>query len=228
MGSTLSDRERKRCPEEGTLLCKASLLLDGSLHSTALRQQHPDPFPQQTSPGHGPSVALGAQRCPTLHGAERSLCAAANLQGHPHLRGLSEDNTLTNMKRSSNGSPPCPEHLAVLKVSSVISGRREKKISSAVLSHVFAATCPFAKNKQNSFHRMQQTRVSLLTAPVPFQAALCIGGSAFLAVLQAMTQSLGIEIYPCFIHSQLPSFILCSHMLHPHSEKGQEDQTTLV
>ena len=113
--------------------------------------------PVPAAPGSLPTAKLpGAQleggfgSPAVLHGSECGLCAAVNLQVHLRLRGLSEDNTLTNMKCASYGSPPCPEHLAVLKVSSPISGSRGK---NPVLFRVtfFAAICPFAKNKQNSF-----------------------------------------------------------------------------
>lgn len=76
----------------GTLLHKALLLLGESLHSTALWQQHPSPFPQQSSLGHS---WRGFWSPAVLHSSEYGLCAAIDLQEHPCLRGLSEDNVLT-------------------------------------------------------------------------------------------------------------------------------------
>lgn len=146
---SLHTGKKIRCPGMGTLLRKALVLLDGSLRSTALRQQHSSPFSQQSSLRHS---WRGLWSPAVLHSSEYGLCTAVDLQEHPYLRGLSEDNKLTTWSVQV-WQPSLPWALSNAQDVTCYFWQEEKKISVVLRFWVFF--CTFAKNKQNSFHWTQ-------------------------------------------------------------------------
>lgn len=125
----------------------------------------------------------------------------ANPPGMQHSEcSLEHILTPEGLPGSSYCSPPCPGRLAVLKVSSPISGRRGKSPVLLWVS-IFAAIHTFGKNKQNAFFLLNTAGLF----PVHRWPCPC-------SCSWGCDPKLSYCI-PCFGSSQL-LYSLCAHLWH--------------